>query len=116
MKRFAKILIALAILAPMTVGAQTTAIPVAYIWTPPTTGSAVHHYELQQSADGSAWIDRAEKPTSPSVTISAAVGVPIQIRVRGVDSLGRSGLWSDPSAAYIPDAGAPGACGKPVRS
>jgi hypothetical protein len=114
--KLAKLILALAMLAAITVTAQTVSVSTTYTWTAPTTGSVVHHYDVQQSVNGTTWTDRVEKPTTASLVITAAVGVPIQIRVRGVDALSRAGVWSDPSDAWTPDAGVPGACGKPSRS
>lgn len=110
------VLVSAAMLIALTVSAQTTAVQTTFTWTAPTTGSACHHYDVQQSVSGGTWTDRVEKPATTSLAITASVGIPIQIRVRGVDVLGRAGVWSDPSDGWTPDAGAPGACGKPSRS
>jgi hypothetical protein len=115
MKRLLMILVALVVLVPMVVEAQTTTMPVTYTWTAPTTGSAVHHYIVQTSANLTAWTTLTAQPATPVITIPAAVGVNIQIRVAGVDAQGRQGLWSDPSIPFVLDAGAPGVSGTPIR-
>lgn len=116
MKRLLQLTIAVVLLLPMAAGGQTTSITVTYTWTPPTTGSAVHHYDLQLSpASPVLWNTLVQTVTAPTASVALPVGTTWIFRVRGVDALGRSGLWSDPAEAYTPDAGAPGACGKPIR-
>lgn len=61
---------------------------VTYTWTPPTSGSLVHHY-LVQATTGQEWIaPRAKK----RITVPAAS--PHRVRVRGVDHQGTAGPWS----------------------
>jgi hypothetical protein len=96
--------------------AQTTSMNLTWTWTPPTTGSAVHHYIVESSSNGSSWVPLAAQPTTATITLSAPVNVNIQIRVAGVDAQSRQGVWSTPSDPFTPDAGVPGACGKPTRS
>jgi hypothetical protein len=115
MKQLRAILLLLALLLPLAASAQTTSIPLTYTWTPPTTGSAVHHYVVQTSTTATSWTTLTAQPTTPVITIPAAVGVNIQVRVAGVDAQGRQGLWSDPSVPFVPDAGAPGVSGTPIR-
>jgi hypothetical protein len=87
---------------------------VHYAWTAPTTGSAVHHYIVQHKIDDGAWVSVASVVTL-TYDLAATYLVAHQIRVAGVDALNRQGLWSEPSESYMPDAGAPGGCGRPVR-
>ena len=95
--------------------AQTTAINVTYQWTPPTTGSAVHHYVVEYSANaGSTWAQVAA-PTTNSVSLSLTVGGTYIVRVAGVDAQSRQGPYSAHSDPYTPDPGAPSAPGKPAR-
>jgi len=115
MKRLLHLTLAVALLLPMTASAQTTSIPATYTWSAPTTGSAVHHYVVQTSTTVTSWTTLTAQPTTPVITIPAAVGVNIQVRVAGVDAQGRQGLWSDPSIPFVPDAGAPGVSGTPIR-
>ena len=106
------IVVALATLIAPAVFAQTTQT-VHYTWTAPTTGSAVHHYIVQHSIAGGAWVQVASV-TTLTYDLAATYLESHQIRVAGVDALSRQGLWSLPSDAYTPDAGAPGQPGKPV--
>jgi hypothetical protein len=116
MKRLLMISAAALLLLPAMVGSQTTVINTTYTWTAPTIGSAVHHYVVQTSTDATAWTTLAAQPTSPTITIACPVGTNIQVRVAGVDALSRQGVWSVASDPFVPDAGAPGAPSKPVRS
>lgn len=94
---------------------QTTSLNLTWNWSAPTTGSAVHHYVVQSSSNATTWTTLTTQPTTNSVTLSCPVGVNIQIRVAGVDAQGRQGPWSEASDPFVPDAGAPGAAGKPIR-
>ncbi len=94
--------------------AQTTTVNVSYTWTAPTTGTAVTSYVIEQSIDGGAWTQVATSSTT-SYTLAASVGHAHRIRVAGVDAQSRQGVYSAASDAYTPDAGAPGAPGKPIR-
>lgn len=113
--RMRRILLAALLLAPLVAGGQTTTMNLTYTWTAPTTGSAVHHYVVQTSSNGTTWTLLGAQPTAPTVTMAAPVGVTILVRVAGVDAQGRQGVWSDPSDPFVPDAGAPGVPGKPAR-
>lgn len=114
MKRFAMTLVVALLVGAMAIG-QTTTINLTYNWSIPTTGSAVHHYVVQASSNGTTWSTLSTQPTTNSVTVAAPVGVQIQIRVAGVDAQGRQGPWSEAADPFVPDAGAPGAPGKPNR-
>jgi hypothetical protein len=106
------ILVALATLIAPAAFAQTTQT-VHYTWTAPTTGSPVHHYIVQHAINGGAWVQVASV-TTLAYDLAATYLEAHQIRVAGVDASARQGLWSLPSDAYTPDAGAPGQPGKPV--
>jgi hypothetical protein len=109
------IVAALALLAPLTIIAQTTTMTQSYTWAAPTTGAPVHHYEVQKSTDnGTTWID-VGTVTTGSATLTLPVLVSVIIRVRAVDATSRVGVWSPVSDPYLPDPGPPGACGKPSR-
>lgn len=114
MKRFLSVLLCIMLLASLTFG-QTTAVTVTWTWTAPTTGSAVHHYVVQTTNNGTTWTDVPTQLTTNSYTRSCTVGVNIQIRVAGVDAAGRQGVWSDAADPFVPDAGVPGVPSKPVR-
>jgi hypothetical protein len=107
------LMIAVALLLPMVVGAQTGTITVTYTTTAPTTGNPVVTYEWQASSNnGSTW-SPAGTSTSLSKPISLTVGGTYIVRVRGIDALGQAGTWSPVSDPNTPNAGPPGACGKP---
>jgi hypothetical protein len=114
-----KFLIALALAALIAVPAlgQTTTMPTTYTWTAPTTGSAVTHYVVQGSTDGGVtWSMVTQTPNAtPQITLALAVGVTWVVRVAGVDAQARQGVFSQHSDPYTPDAGAPGAPGKPIQ-
>jgi hypothetical protein len=88
---------------------------VHYTWTPPTTGSAVHHYLVQHSLNGGAWVQVASV-TAPAYDLAESNLDSHSIRVCGVDKVDRQGPWSTPSDLDTPDAGPPGGCGKPGKS
>ena len=116
MKRIVQVALALLMLVPLTVAAQTTTMQVTYTWTAPTTGSPVAHYDVERSSDaGATWV-AAGTPVSPSVTLTVPVLTVIIVRVRGVDATNRPGIWSATSDPYTADPGPPGGCGKPSRS
>lgn len=115
-KHLVHLLLALLLLSPLTVSAQTTAISQTYTWTAPTEGSAVVSYEVEVSyTNGTSWALHTTTTTA-SVVISVPALQTILVRVRAVDALGRKGLFSNPSDPYFADPGPPGACGKPSRS
>ena len=113
MKRLLMILIATAMLLPLV--AATAPINVTYTWTAPTTGSTCASYDVERSLDGGTSWTAYSVVTAASAVVVAPELTPIVVRVRGTDSLGRKGLWSDPSLAFTNDPGAPGACGRPAR-
>lgn len=96
--------------------AQTPTLMFTYTWTAPTTGSPVHHYEVQTSSDNGANWTTVAAPTTNSTTLSLAVLVTHVVRVRGVDASGRAGIYSPISDPNFPDPGAPSAPGKPTRT
>ncbi len=87
---------------------------VTYTWTAPTTGSPVDHYIVQHSVDGGDWVTVATDVTETTYVLSAEYDRQHQIRVAGVDALGRQGPFSEPSDPYTPTLGAPGQPGKPI--
>lgn len=96
---------------------QATEPAVQYTWTAPTTGSPVDHYVVQYTNDGGAtWIDVGVSVTAETYTFLNVFEylVTYQVRVAGVDALGRQGPWSVPSDPYMPDQGVPGEPGKPT--
>lgn len=112
---FAGLVVASSLLTVAPALAQTTSMTFTYLWTPPTTGSPVHHYEVDVSANnGSTWTTVAS-PTAASSMISLAVGGTYVVRVRAVDAQSRPGPYSVNSDPNTPDPGAPSAPGKPAR-
>jgi len=88
-------------------------VDVTYQWTAPTTGSPAVSYVVQLRADGGTWTTIANV-ASNAYTLDATYGVSHELRVAGVDSQGRQGIWSEASDPLTPDAGAPGQPGKPI--
>ncbi len=104
-------LIALVLLAAGAAFAQES---VTYTWTAPTSGSTVHHYVVQHSADGGAWSTVSDNLQATTYILTATYDVEHSIRVAGVDALGRQGPWSVASEPYTPTLGAPGQPGQPI--
>lgn len=115
MKRLAQLTIAIALLMPMTVAAQTTATRTV-TWTAPVVDaghSAAAAYFVNWRVVGApSWTQVSPNPTTPSVAIEIPTGVAVEARVQAVDSFGYIGPWSqtsDPHTAKVP-----GGCGKPA--
>ncbi len=104
-------LIVLGLFAAGTAFAQES---VTYTWTAPTTGSTVHHYVVQHSADGGAWSTVSDNLQATTYILTASYDVEHSVRVAGVDAIGRQGPWSLSSEPYTPTLGAPGQPGKPI--
>lgn len=69
-------------------------------WAPPTTGTPSVEYLVRQR---DAWGDSISAWTVPdTMTTVTYEPLPYRLEVAGVDSLGRRGPWSLPSAVYIP--------------
>jgi hypothetical protein len=86
---------------------------VSYAWGSPETGSPVHHYIVEHSVNGGPFAQIATASTG-DYTLIATVGDTHQIRVAGVDALGRQGPFSVPSEPYAPELGPPGQPGQPI--
>jgi len=114
MKRFATILVSVVLLSTLAIG-QTTVVPTLYSWTAPTTGSVVHHYNVWHKAGTAAYV-MLGTTTNTNYTVPTVPGVVNLVYVEGVDATARVGTQSPVSDPFVPDAGAPGAPGKPVRS
>lgn len=104
------------LLVPALAQSQTLVMPFTYTWTAPTTGSPVHHYEVQESSDNGTTWTLIGSPTTNTISVSFSVLVTHLVRVRGVDAAGRTGVYSSVSDPNYPDPGVPGAPGKPVRT
>lgn len=115
-KRILMLVVAVLMLAPLVVGAQTTTITFTYTWGAPTTGNAVAVYEVQTSTNNGATWSAVGTSTTTSKTIDMTVGLTYIVRVRGIDALGQTGAWSPVSDPNTPNGGAPGACGKPAKT
>ena len=74
--------------------APQDSVEVVYSWTPPTTGSPVHHYVCQWDHGQTDYTTRNKhRFTIPVITRT-------RLRVAGVDSLDRQGPWSEWSEFY----------------
>ena len=112
-KQCIMLLVSLAMLAPMCVNAGTT-MPFTYTWTAPTSGNPAVLYELQVSSDnGTTWTMKAGNIATNSYALLLDVGKTWLVRVRAFDAIGQVGAWSPVSDPNTPNAGPPGACGKP---
>lgn len=114
MRRILLSLVLIACLLPAAASAQTTVMPTVYSWTAPTTGSAVDHYNVYHKVGSAAFVMIGTSPTA-QYTVPAVVGVVNIVHVAGVDAQNRVGVMSADSDPYTPDAGSPGAPGKPIR-
>lgn len=113
-KTFCAITIILALVFAGVVNGQT--LPeVTYQWTEPTTGSFAETYVVEYTDDGVNWEQLAIVDTT-QITIRDifANHNTYQIRVAGVDALGRQGPFSVPSIPYTVDFGVPGIPGQPI--
>jgi hypothetical protein len=99
-------------LLALTASAQN-AVEIEYTWTAPTGGSPVDHYVVEHSVNGGAFAQIGTTPTN-SYILQATPGDTHQIRVAGVDALGRQGPLSEASEPYTPELGPPGQPGQPV--
>ena len=92
-----------------------TVTSVEYQWTASIEGSPAVEYTVQYRVDGGNWID-AGVATTTSWTFENLFEYhkTYEVRIAGVDKLGRQGPFSDPSDPYMPDLGPPGAPGIPT--
>lgn len=104
---------ALALVAMASVSAQAQNVQVTASWTAPSTGSPVHHYVVQVSANGGAYLP-AGTSTTTSLVLTLPIGATYTVRVAGIDAQDRQGPYSSPSDPYTPDLGPPGQPGKPI--
>lgn len=97
---------------------------VEYEWTAPTTGAPAVYYHGQREVTpegGTLYV--VDIDSIPAANLSAATnfiapyqfGSTVRFRVAGVDSLGRQGVWSQWSVAWV-DQGAPGVPGTPRQT
>jgi len=82
-------------------------VPVTWSWAEPTTGSEVAYYEIELAVDDGSW-EPFGTAITPALTSEMPYGSSV-VRVRGVDSFGRVGPWSQPSEPFV-DHGPPGGC------
>jgi len=90
----------------VTGGAQ--ALPsIAYNWPVPAEGSAIDHYfvEVKMNGEPNPELSGQTADSEPIFIINITFGDEYQIRVAGVDTLGRRGefsQWSDPYSQEVP--------------
>lgn len=115
MKRTIYAIVALSLLMPLIVSAQTT-VTKTVTWTAPAvdaTHSAATSYILQWRTVGAAgWTTATPNPTTNTFNLGIPTGVAVEARVAGVDAEGHVGDWSPTSDPYTWKQ--PSACGKPV--
>ncbi|MFO7654566.1 MAG: hypothetical protein R6X25_12215 [Candidatus Krumholzibacteriia bacterium] len=95
-------------------GAQTSTVNLSYTWSPPSTGSAVHHYIVQHSVNGGPFTTVASLVSSNSYDLEATIGDEHAIRVAAVDAQNRIGPYSPSSDPFTAAIGPPGQPGQPV--
>lgn len=115
-QKFVPVLLALALLIPLSVVGQANTVNVTWTWAAPTTGNAVQHYVVQFSSNGTTWATATTQPTGTSVTLACPIGVQVMIKVAGVDAVNQQGAYSDPADPFVPLGVPPGAPGKPVKT
>jgi hypothetical protein len=107
--------VAVAILLPITVTAQT-AVTKTVTWTAPAVTpvySEAVSYILQWRIVGAAgWTTATPNPTTSTFNLAIPTAVAVECRVAGVDIDGHQGDWSVTSDPYTWKK--PAACGKPV--
>lgn len=117
MKRILMAAVAVAILLPMVVSAQTT-VSKTITYTAPAvdaTHSAAVSYILQWRKVGDVgWTTVTPNPTITAPSFDIPTGFALEARVAGVDADGHVGDWSVTSDPYTWKK--PGACGKPTWS
>lgn len=87
---------------------------VKYSWTAPTAGSPAVQYTIQLRIDGGAWVDHGSSLLTEYVFANEfEYFKTYEVRVAGVDQLGRQGPFSLSSDPYMPDLGPPTAPGTP---
>ena len=101
------------VLVALSAGAAQAQEAVNFQWTAPTTGAAVDHYVIEHSVNSSAWNQIGTSSTN-TFTLTATVGDSHRIRVAAVDADSRQGLFSESSAAYVPQLDPPGQPGQPI--
>jgi len=110
-----KILITLILVFMASTAMSATVPEVTYVWTAPTTGSAVDHYVVQLKVGELDWIQfEGTELVGYTFENLFEYDQTYIVRVAGVDVQSRQGLWSDQSIPYTPDAGAPGIPGAPI--
>lgn len=112
-KLFLGIIIGVLILAG-TAFSQTVS-SVKYTWTAPTEGSPAVEYTVEYRVDGGNWIAGGTAPTTEFTFLNVfEFFKTYEVRVAGVDIIGRQGPFSLVSDPYMPDQGPPGTPGQPI--
>lgn len=109
------VVVAVAVLAAagITSWGQPSTPVVRYYWTPPQYGAPVDHYAVEAMIDSTV-VPMPDAPDT-TTTIPYQYGKTVSLRVAGVDSLGRVGLWSEWATPWTDD-GPPSAPGTPKRT
>jgi hypothetical protein len=99
----------------VTMAAAQIVPPVTYNWSAPTTGSEVVLYNVELNENGGPWNFVGTVPDTTYTFTDWQYLTVYSIRVQGRDALDRLSPFSTPSEDYLPDLGAPGPPGQPVR-
>jgi hypothetical protein len=108
-----RLLILIFLLAAAGAAAQTLA-PQRFVWTRPVTGEPAVSYQVQTRENGGAWSTAATVDDTFHVFTDLSALSTWEVRVAGIDALGRRGAWSPPSLPLQSDLGPPGVPGTPV--
>ncbi len=114
MKKLSLFIIALIATMGITVAQAQTVSSVKYSWSAPTAGSPVVEYSVEVRIDGGEWVSHGVT-LIPEYIFSNEFEYfkSYEIRVAGVDIVGRQGPFSLASEPYMPDLGPPGTPGTP---
>lgn len=109
-----KRILAILLLASLTIAIPAQAEMLSWSWDAPTEGTAVDHYVVRISVNSGPFLLLGQEPTINSVTFDHTPNSEYRVQVAGVDIDGHQGGWSEIS---LPEVwGAPGGCGMPWQN
>ena len=108
-----RLIVPVIMLAAVAAFAQTRP-PQRFSWTRPVAGEPAVSYVVQARENGGSWVTVAATAYTFHVFEDLSLASVWEIRVAGVDGLGRQGAFSAPSLPLDGDQGPPGTPGVPV--
>jgi len=93
---------------------QETECDVTARWTPPTTGTPVHHYLVDADINDQGFTRINSSCTDTFWVFTLATDTTIRVRVAGVDSENRMGPFSETSLTKTVQCAQPTGPGKPI--